>query len=471
MTGRYDLAVIGAGAGGLSVTAVAARLGLRVALIERGTMGGDCLNTGCVPSKALLAAAHLAEAARGAGRFGIGLPAPAIAWAAVRAHVRGVIADVAPADSAARYRALGAEVIAGTARFLDPATLAVEDRRIVARRIVIAAGSRPAVPPIPGLDQAAFLTNETLFDLPEPPAHLLILGGGPVGLEMADAHAGLGCAVTLVEAGRIAGKEDPELAAGLRAALAARGVAILEGVAVAAVEPGPTLVLADGRRIAGSHLLVAAGRRADIESLALDAGDVRASAAGIATDCGLRSLTNRRVFAVGDIADPAGIGPRAFTHVASHHAGIVIRRAIFRLPARISDAALPRVTYTNPELAQVGLTEAEARAAGHAPQVLRWPLADTDRARTEREPSGLVKLVVVRGHVLGAGILAPHAGEMIGTWTLAIARRVPLGALAGMIVPYPTRAEAAVRAAGSFYLERLFAPQTRRLAALLARLP
>ena len=483
MTERYDLAVIGAGAGGLSVTAVAARLGLRVALIERGTMGGDCLNTGCVPSKALLAAAHLAEAARGAGRFGIDLPAPAIGWAGVRAHVRGVIADIAPADSAARYRALGADVIAGSARFLDPATLAIndplavndplaaEDRRILARRIVIAAGSRPVVPPIPGLDQVAFLTNETLFDLAEPPSHLLILGGGPVGLEMADAHAGLGCAVTLVEAGRIAGKEDPELAAGLRAALAARGIAILEGVAVAAVEPGPTLVLADGRRIAGSHLLVAAGRRADVESLALEAGGVRASAAGIATDRGLRSLTNRRVFAVGDIADPAGIGPRAFTHAASHHAGIVIRRALFRLPARLSDAALPRVTYTNPELAQVGLTEAEARAAGHAPQVLRWPLAETDRARAEREPAGLVKLVVARGRVLGAGILAPHAGEMIGTWTLAIARRVPLGALAGMIVPYPTRAEAAVRAAGSFYLERLFAPRTRRLAALLARLP
>ena len=471
MRAEYDLAVVGAGAGGLSVVAVAARLGLRVALIERGAMGGDCLNTGCVPSKALLAAAHAASAARGAGRFGIILPAPTVAWPDVRAHVRGVIDAIAPADSAARYRGLGAEVIAGTARFLDPATLGVGDRRITARRIVIAAGSRPAVPPIPGLDTVPFLTNETLFDLPEPPAHLLILGGGPIGLEMADAHAGLGCQVTVIEAARIAGKEDPELAAGLRAALSARGVTILEGVAVAAVEPGPTLVLAGGRRIAGSHLLVATGRRADLDTLALDAGGVRASAAGIATDRGLRSLTNRRVFAVGDIADPQGIGPRAFTHAASHHAGIVIRRAVFRLPARLSDRALPRVTYTTPELAQVGLTEAEARTAGHRVQVLRWPLAETDRARTDRDPAGLVKLVVARGHVLGAGILAPHAGEMIGTWTLAIARKIPLSALAGMIVPYPTRAEAAVRAAGSFYLDRLFAPRTRRLVAWLARLP
>ena len=467
----FDLAVVGAGAGGLSVAAVAARLGLRVALIERGAMGGDCLNAGCVPSKALLAAAHAAEAARGAGRFGIGLDAPRIAWEAVRAHVQGVIAGIAPADSVARYRALGATVIEGEARFLDPATLAVDGTPLSARRIVLAVGSRPLIPPIPGLDRVPFLTNETLFDLAEAPSHLLILGGGPIGLEMADAHAGLGCRVSVIEAGRIAGREDPELADGLRAALTARGVAILEGVGVSAVEPGPVLVLADGRRIAGSHLLIAAGRRPNLEALALDAGGVRAGPAGIATDRGLRSLTNRRVYAVGDIADPRGIGPRAFTHAASHHAGIVIRRAVFRLPASVSDAALPRVTYTAPELAQVGLTEAEARAAGLAVQILRWPLAENDRARAERDTAGLVKLVVHRGRVVGAGILAPHAGEMIGTWTLAIARRLPLSALAGMIVPYPTRAEAAVRAAGTFYLDRLFAPRTRRLARWLARLP
>ncbi len=467
----FDLAVVGAGAGGLSVAAVAARLGLRVALIERGAMGGDCLNAGCVPSKALLAAAHAAEAARRAGRFGIGLDAPRIAWDAVRAHVQGVIAEIAPADSAARYRALGATVIAGEARFLDPATLAVDGKPLTARRIVLAVGSRPLVPPIPGLDRVPFLTNETLFDLAEAPAHLLILGGGPIGLEMADAHAGLGCRVSVIEAGRIAGREDPELADGLRAALTGRGVAILEGTGVAAVEPGPVLVLADGRRIAGSHLLVAAGRRPNLESLALAAGGVRAGPAGIATDRGLRSLTNRRVYAVGDVADPRGIGPRAFTHLAGHHAGIVIRRAVFRLPASVSDAALPRVTYTAPELAQVGRTEAEARAAGLAVQILRWPLAENDRARAERDTAGLVKLVVHRGRVVGAGILAPHAGEMIGAWTLAIARRLPLSALAGMIVPYPTRAEAAVRAAGTFYLDRLFAPRTRRLAGWLARLP
>jgi pyruvate/2-oxoglutarate dehydrogenase complex dihydrolipoamide dehydrogenase (E3) component len=459
----FDLAVIGAGAAGLSVTAVAAQLGVNVVLIERSRMGGDCLNTGCVPSKALLAASHAAVAARGAGRFGVRLSEPEIDWAAVQSHVHGAITALAPIDSEARFRALGATVWRGEAHFVAPDALVVDGRRITARRIVIAAGSRAAVPPIPGLDSVPFRTNETAFELADRPEHLLILGGGPVGLEMADAFAGLGVQVTVVEAATIAGREDPELVAGLRSALTRRAVTLLEGVGVAAVEPGPALVLADGRRIAGSHLLVAVGRQPNLERLALDVGGVRASAAGVATDRGLRSVTNRRVFAVGDIADPIGIGPRAFTHVGSYHAGIVIRRALFRLPARLDYAALPRVTYTQPELAQVGMTDAEARAAGHAVSVLRWPLADNDRAVADGDTVGLVKLVVRRARVLGAGILAPLAGEMIGVWTLAIAQRTKLSALAGMIVPYPTRSEAAKRAAGSQFAPKLFSDRTRRL--------
>jgi pyruvate/2-oxoglutarate dehydrogenase complex dihydrolipoamide dehydrogenase (E3) component len=347
----------------------------------------------------------------------------------------------------------------------------VDGRRLTARRIVIAAGSAAAVPPIPGLDKVGYLTNTAIFDLERRPDHLLILGGGPIGLELADAFAGLGSRVTVVEAATIAGKEDPELVAGLRDCFVARGITVLESANVASVEPGPALVLSDGRRIAGSHLLVAVGRRPNLEALDLVAGNVRASRTGIATDHGLRSLTNRRVYAVGDIADPRGIGPRAFTHVGSYHAGIVIRRALFHLPARIDYAALPRVTYTRPELAQVGMTEAEARDAGHRVSVLRWPLADNDRATAERDTAGLVKLVVAGRRVLGAGILAPNAGEMIGLWTLAIARRVKLGALASLIVPYPTRAEAGKRAAGNFFVPRLFAPRTKALVRLLARLP
>jgi len=467
----YDVAVIGAGAAGLSVTAVAAQLGLRVVLIERERMGGDCLNFGCVPSKALLAASHAVSAARHAGRFGIRLPEPAIDWDAVREHVHGVIASIAPNDSAARFRALGATVIHGEARFVAPDTLAVDRQRFTARRIIIAAGSSPSVPPIPGLDQVPYLTNTTIFNLIDRPDHLLILGGGPVGLEMADAFAGLGAPVTLFEAASIAGKEDPELVAALRDSFHARGIDLLEDATIAEVEPGPTVILSDGRRIAGSHLLVATGRRPNIQGLDLTKGDVQAGKAGIATDRGLRSLTNRRVFAVGDIADPQGIGVRAFTHVGSYHAGIVIRRALFRLPARLDYAALPRVIYTRPELAQAGMTETEARAAGHRIGVLRWPMADNDRAVAEGETAGLVKLVVEGNRVLGAGIVAPNAGEMIGLWVLAIARRVKLGTLAGIVIPYPTRSEAGKRAAANAFVPRLFAPRMKTIVRALARLP
>jgi pyruvate/2-oxoglutarate dehydrogenase complex dihydrolipoamide dehydrogenase (E3) component len=467
----FDLAVIGAGAAGLSVAAGASQLGASVALIERNVMGGDCLNTGCVPSKALLAAAHAARSVRAAERFGVLADAPVIDWDRLRSHLKGVIATIAPMDSEHRFRALGVTVIRGEARFVSPAAIQVNDRAVTARRFVIAAGSQPTVPPIPGLDQLPYWTNHSLFDLAEKPDHLLILGGGPIGLEMADAFSGLGCHVTVVEADRIAAREDPELAAGVRQVLAARGVAFREGVKVMAAEPGPALILADGGRLEGSHLLVAAGRTPDLASLDLRAGNIQAGPAGIVTDRGLRSVSNRRVFAAGDIADPLGIGPRAFTHVASYHAGIIIRRALFRLPARIDYAALPRVTYTDPELAQTGMTEAEAVAAGLDVQVLRWPLADNDRAVAERDTAGMVKLVVSRNRVVGAGILAATAGEMISQWSLAIARRTALSALAGLIVPYPTRSEAAKRAAGSFFAPKLFSDRTKALVRILSRLP
>jgi pyruvate/2-oxoglutarate dehydrogenase complex dihydrolipoamide dehydrogenase (E3) component len=467
----FDLAVIGAGAAGLSVAAGATQLGASVALIERNRMGGDCLNTGCVPSKALLAAAHAARAVREAARYGVIADAPVIDWNRLRTHVQEVIATIAPVDSEARFRALGATVLRGEARFTDPATISVEGRAITARRFVIAAGSRAAVPPVEGLDRIAYWTNDSLFDLTKRPDHLLILGGGPIGLEMADAFSGLGCQVTVVEAGRIAPKEDPELAAGLRQALTARGVIFREGTKVTEAAPGPVLLLADGSRVEGSHLLVAAGRTPNLTALDLAAGNIQAGPAGIATDRGLRSVTNKNVFAVGDIADPAGIGPRAFTHVGSYHAGIIIRRVLFRLPTRVDYAALPRVTYTDPELAQTGLTAAEAVAGGLNVQVLRWPLADNDRAVAERDTTGLVKLVVSRNRVVGAGILAPHAGEMISEWTLAIAQRTKPSALAGLIVPYPTRSEAAKRAMGSLFAPRLFSARTKALVRFLSRLP
>lgn len=485
----YDVVVIGAGAAGLSVAAISAGLGLKAALIERGRMGGDCLNFGCVPSKALLAAGHAAAVAREAHRFGIRLPPPEIDWAAVRAHVQGAIAHIAPNDSAARFRGMGVEVIEASAHFTGPDAIEAGGRRLTFRRAVIAAGSSAIIPNIPGLDTVPYLTNETLFDLEEPPGHLLVLGGGSIGLEMAQAHARLGCLVTVLEAApRIAIREDAELVEGMRAALARDGVTVREGAKVVAVEPidpmaprggpvggrGVTAILADGTRIGGTHLLLAVGRAPRLVGLDLEAGRVQATPRGISVRADLRSVSNPRVWAVGDIADPEGIGPRAFTHVASQHAGVLVRAMLFRLPGtKVDYAALPRVTYTDPELAQVGLTEEEARAAGHADiRIHRWPLSENDRAIAEGRPEGLLKLVVTaKGRMLGAGVVAPHAGEMAGTFGLMIGRKLPLSALAGMVLPYPTLAEAGKRAAGDFYAPKLLSPFTKRLIGWLKHLP
>jgi pyruvate/2-oxoglutarate dehydrogenase complex dihydrolipoamide dehydrogenase (E3) component len=476
----FDVVVIGAGAAGLSVASISAGLGLKVALVERGRMGGDCLNSGCVPSKALLAAAHAAAEARDAGRFGLRLPPPEIDWQGVRAHVQGAKARIAPNDSAARYRGMGVDVVEASAHFLGPDAIEAGGRRLGFRRCVVAAGSAAVVPELPGLDGVPWLTNETIFDLEEPPGHLLILGGGPIGLEMAQAHARLGCLVTVLETGpRIAARDDEELVEGLRPSLRHDGVEIREGARVSRVEPpgdgapGVVAVLEDGSRVAGTHLLLAVGRAPRLSGLDLPAGDVATTPRGIATRRDLRSTSNRRVWAVGDIADPEELGPRAFTHVASQHAGTVARSMLFRLPTRLDYGALPRVTYTDPELAQVGLTEAEAREAGHQDvSVLRWPLSENDRAIAEGRPEGLVKLVVgKRGRLLGAGILAPRAGEMAGLYGLMIGRRLPLSALAGMVLPYPTLSEAGKRAAGDFYAPRLLSPTTKRLIGWLKRLP
>jgi pyruvate/2-oxoglutarate dehydrogenase complex dihydrolipoamide dehydrogenase (E3) component len=471
----FDLVVIGAGAAGLSTAALSAALGLKVALIERGEMGGDCLNYGCVPSKALLAAAHAAHAVRRAGHFGVRVGEPEVEWEAVRAHVRQAIARIAPTDSEARFRGMGVEVIRAAAHFTGPDEIEAGARRFTFRRCVVAAGSAPIVPDLPGLGPVPWLTNETIFDLAAAPEHLVILGGGPIGLEMAQAHARLGCRVTVIEGGRIAGRDDPELAEGLRRALLREGIALLEGTRIARVEPeeqGFIALLEDGRRLAGSHLLLAVGRAPRLAALDLPAGRVEATPRGIATDAGLRSLSNRRVWAVGDIADPHGIGPRAFTHVAGQHAGVLARRMLFRLPAKVDYAALPRVTYTDPELAQIGMTEAEAREAGLAPRPYRFPLPETDRAVAEGIEDGLVKLVVdPKGRLLGAGVLGPHAGEMAGMFGLMIGRKLPLSALAGLVLPYPTLAEGAKRAAGDFYAPRLLSSFSKRLVRLLWRLP
>lgn len=464
-----DICVIGAGSAGLSVAAGAAQMGARTVLIESDKMGGDCLNTGCVPSKSLLAAAKAAHALRSAAAFGVAADAPRVDFRAVHDHVHDVIASIAPHDSEERFRGLGCTVLRERARFVDERTVEAGESRVRARRFVIATGSRSALPPIPGLADVPFFTNETLFELTELPRRLLTIGAGPIGCEMAQAFRRLGAEVTVVDMGPMLPRDDPEAVAVVRRALQADGGALLENVGVARAEQdaaGVAIVLADGRLVAGSHLLVAAGRKANVEGLDLDKAGVRFSAKGVEVDSRLRT-SNPKIFAAGDVAG----GPQ-FTHWAGYHASVVLRNALFGWPAKVDDRLLPWVTFTDPELAQVGLTEEQARARhGESVRVLRADFADNDRARAERRAEGFLKAIVdKRGRVLGATIVGPQAGELIHQWGLALRSGLKIGALAGMIAPYPTLAEINKRAAGSFYAPVLFGPWTRRLVRVLGML-
>lgn len=464
-----DICIIGAGSGGLNVAAGAAQMGARTVLIESGRMGGDCLNTGCVPSKALIAAAGVAHAARTASPFGVIVPEPKIDFCGVHDHVHAVIDAIAPHDSVERFTQLGCSVLQAKARFLDRNTVEADGRIVRARRFVIATGSRAAVPPIPGLDQVPYFTNETLFDNKKPLDHLIIIGGGPIGIEMAQAHARLGVDVTVVDLGPILPKDDPDAVDVLRAVLRGEGVEIVERVKVSGVSrsgDGIAVTLQDDQgewRILGSHLLIATGRRPNIEELGLESAGVDQNKQGIAVDERLRT-SNPHIYAIGDV-----IGGYQFTHVAGYHAGVVLRNALFRLPAKVDLRALPWVTYTDPELAQVGMTETQARKThGDRITILRSVLAENDRAQAERALAGFIKVIVgARGQILGATILGRGAGELVLPWVLAISQRLKIGAMANLIAPYPTLSEISKRAAGSYYTPTLFSGRTRWLVRML----
>jgi len=461
-----DLCVIGAGSGGLSVAAAAAAFGVSVVLIEKGKMGGDCLNYGCVPSKALLAAAKHADAFRRGAPFGIAVERPQVDFGKVHAHVHRVIAAIAPNDSIERFTGLGVRVIAGAARFQDRRTVAVGEFEIKARRFVLATGSSPAVPPIPGLDRVHYFTNETIFDLAECPRRLAVIGAGPIGLELAQAFGRLGAEVIVIEAASPLAKDDPECAAVVLDALARDRVEIRAHTKVLGVEAGSGIKLAlegpgGADAIEASHLLVAAGRRPNVEGLELQAAGIRHEAGGITVGKGLKT-TNRRVYAIGDV-----IGGLQFTHVSNYHAGLVIRNALFRLPVRARNDVVPWVTYTDPELAQVGLTDVEARKRG-AIRVLRWPYHENDRAQAERETRGHIKVVTSRsGRVLGTTIVGAQAGELIAPWSLAVQGGLNVRAFAAAVLPYPTLGEIGKRAAVTYFALGATSPWVRRIIALL----
>ena len=466
-----DICVIGAGSGGLSVAAAAAAFGEKVVLIERHKMGGDCLNYGCVPSKAMIAAGKRAHVIRTSAPFGIRAAPPEIDPRGVHDHVKSVIAAIAPNDSVARFTGLGVRVIEAEGRFVDPTTVAAGNARIKARRFVIATGSAAVVPPIPGLDKVPYFTNETVFDNTTRIDHLIVVGGGPIGMELAQAHGRLGARVTVVEGLKALGKDDPELTAVVLKAIREEGVDVREATKVERIEGRAgalrVVVKSDAGEavIEGTHLLIAVGRRPNLQGLGLEEGGIAYERSGIKVDAGLMT-SNRQVFAIGDC-----IGGLQFTHVANYQAGIVIRRALFRMPAKVSTAAIPWVTYTAPELAHVGMTEEQARKAGHKVGVLRWPFHENDRAQAERETEGFVKVITgAKGQILGASIVGSHAGELIQMWSLAISQGIKIKAMTEWISPYPTLAEVNKRAATRYFVNVPSNPMVRRVIRWLKKL-
>ncbi len=465
-----DICVIGAGSGGLSLAAGASQMGAKVVLIERGKMGGDCLNYGCVPSKALLAAAKNVAQARHGRAFGLTCLEPRVSFLDVHTHVHQVIDALAPHDSQERFETLGVQVLREEARFLSPESVKAGAYTVKAKYFVIATGSSPHIPDLKGLSRVPYLTNETIFDLKIKPEHLIILGGGPIGVEMAQAHRRLGSYVSLIARHAILPKDEAEAVQLLRQVLAEEEVRLYENTEALSVSEKDGIITLDCRQPGGNmsrqgtHLLIATGRKPNLEALDLEKAGVAYTAKGIVTDARLRTSA-RRIYALGDVT-----GPYQFTHMAGYQAGIILRNILFKWPAKTDYGAVPWVTYTDPELAHAGLTEAEAEKKGMVFTCHRWPLSENDRAQAERSTRGFIKILVSsRGKILGATLIGPHAGELLLPWVLAIQQNLKIRDMAGVIVPYPTFSEVSKRVAGSYYTPKLFSDKTKRLVRFLMR--
>ncbi|MEC8513282.1 MAG: mercuric reductase [Planctomycetota bacterium] len=469
-SGRYNLVVLGGGTAGLVAAAGAAGLGARVALVEKHLLGGDCLVTGCVPSKALIRSARAAADARRAEGLGVHTGEVSVDFPALMERMRARRADIARHDAARRFRDLGIDVYLGEGRFCSPSSLEVGGRTLHFARAVIATGARAAVPPIHGIEEAGVLTNQSLFSLTDLPGSLVVVGGGPIGAEMAQAFARFGSRVTLIEAGaRILARDDERAASIVAAALRRDGVDLRLSSRVARLERSGertrvVVETANGEEmIEATHVLLAAGRAPNVTGIGLDeAGVEHDSRTGVIVDDRLRS-TNPRIFAAGDVASR-----HQFTHAADFLARTVLRNALFFGRARASDLVIPRATYTDPEVAHVGLIEAEAKARGIDHSVVEIDLEDNDRAVLDARTEGFVKVVHDRrGRVLGGTIVAAHAGEMIGELTSAVQNGTSLGAMASVIHPYPTVADAIRRAGDAYNRTRLTPGRARLLSRLL----
>ncbi|MCP3967584.1 MAG: FAD-dependent oxidoreductase [Lentisphaerae bacterium] len=467
---KTDICIIGAGAGGLSVAAGAAQMGAEVVLIEKGRMGGDCLNYGCVPSKSLLSASHIIDTLEAAKQFGIHAQIYDVNYVEVFEHIHKVIGTVAPKDSQERFEKLGVKVIKGAASFKNTREVMVAGKLIRAKYFVVATGSKPVILPIKGLDKIDYMTNETIFELKEIPEHMIVIGGGPIGCELSQGIGKLGAKVSLIQRRRILVKDDPELTKYVHGKLVEDGIDVYEHTNIERVEKVNSKINLYFKhndkpvKITGSHLLLAVGRQPEFEGLNLGAAEVKYSERGIQVNSRLRT-SNKRIFALGD----AAVGYK-FTHMAGYQAGIVIRNILFRLPAKVNYSAVPWVTYTEPELAHVGLHESEAKKRYKDIKVLSLPFAENDRAQCELKTSGAIKVITRKnGRILGASIVGSNAGELLGPWCVAVTNKLKIGSMASCIIPYPTRGEINKQVAGSFYTPVLFSEKTRRIVKLIMK--
>ena len=443
-----DLVIIGAGSAGLSFAAGAVQMGAGVVLIEGGKMGGDCLNTGCVPSKALIEAARRAKGAASAKNLGVSCHDVTVDYASVMHHVRETIAAIEPHDSQERFEGLGVRVIRGYAEFASKNSIRVGNETVTARRIVVATGATPIAPPINGLDTVAYFTNETFFENRNRPDHLIIIGGGPIGVEMAHAHAQLGIKTTLIESFEILPREIAKTREIVRTKLLQDGVTVFENCDVRSIKENgaiKSITLGDGQMVKGSHILVATGRRANVQGLNLSAAGIETTDVGIKVDDSLRT-TNRAVYAIGDV-----IGQEQFTHLAGYHASLVVRSALFGLPAKVRKNHIPRVTYCDPEVASVGDI-----SDGTGIETYRVTYDGLDRAIAGARTDGFAQIWVKNGRLRGATIVGAQAGELIHFWSLVIAQNLKLSKASSVITPYPTLSDINKKLIGAYFTPRLF---------------
>ena len=465
MTVKRDLVVIGGGAGGLVVASVAAQLGLDVVLINKEeNMGGDCLHYGCVPSKALLKSASVAHVVKHADQWGVTAAQPAVDMVSINSVIKKAVDTIQVHDSRERFENLGCEVITGEAHFISESQIEVNDKTIDAKRFVIATGSSVWTPPIKGLDSIKYLTNEDMFSLPKLPESLIVLGGGPVGVEMAQAYSRLGSKVTIVElAPRILSREDEQSSEILTEVLSAEGVLIRvnsEVVEVRSSGKNKQIVLKDGNELEAEEILVAIGRRAVVDSLLLDKANVIYDAKGIKVNRKMQT-SNKKIYACGDVT-----GEMQLTHVAELQAGIVLANMIFKLPKKINYDVIPSVVYTDPEVAQVGISVEECKEMPHG-EVYQFDVAKLDRAITDGHDKGMATILTRKGRIVGAHIIAPHAGELIHELALAIQEKMKVSKLTSLVHAYPSYSQLNKRLAGQYYNDRLFSRWTKKIVAFL----